>query len=95
MDDQVKVAVDAMATAFEEFKSVNDARLAEIESKGSADPVTEEKLATIGTTPVFTLTIGREKNNHEILSKIGLCTNQSAAMSTILFFLISLGFPLP
>lgn len=47
MDDQVKVAVDAMATAFEEFKSVNDARLAEIESKGAADPVTEEKLAKI------------------------------------------------
>lgn len=46
-EDQVKVAVDAMATAFEEFKSVNDARLAEIEKKGSADPVTEEKLAKI------------------------------------------------
>ena len=46
-EDQVKVAVDAMASAFEEFKSVNDARLAEIESKGSADPVTEEKLAKI------------------------------------------------
>jgi len=47
MDDQVKTAVDAMASAFEEFKSVNDARLAEIEKKGSADPVTEEKLAKI------------------------------------------------
>lgn len=47
MEDQVKSAVDAMATAFEEFKSVNDQRLAEIESKGSADPVTEEKLAKI------------------------------------------------
>jgi len=47
MEDQVKVAVDAMATAFEEFKSVNDARLAEIEKKGSSDPVTEEKLAKI------------------------------------------------
>lgn len=46
-EDQVKVAVDAMATAFEEFKSVNDARLAEIEAKGSSDPVTEEKLAKI------------------------------------------------
>ena len=46
-EDQVKVAVDAMASAFEEFKSVNDARLAEIEAKGSSDPVTEEKLAKI------------------------------------------------
>ena len=47
MEDQVKVAVDAMAGAFEEFKKVNDARLAEIEAKGSSDPVTEEKLAKI------------------------------------------------
>lgn len=46
-EDHVKTAVDAMATAFEEFKTVNDKRLAEIESKGSADPVTEEKLAKI------------------------------------------------
>lgn len=47
MEDHVKSAVDAMATAFEEFKTVNDQRLAEIEKKGSADPVTEEKLAKI------------------------------------------------
>lgn len=47
MEDQVKEAVDAMAGAFEEFKKVNDARLAEIEAKGSSDPVTEEKLAKI------------------------------------------------
>lgn len=46
-EDHVKTAVDAMATAFEEFKTVNDQRLAEIEKKGSADPVTEEKLAKI------------------------------------------------
>jgi len=47
MEDQVKTAVDAMATAFEEFKKVNDERLAQIESKGSADPLVEEKLAKI------------------------------------------------
>jgi HK97 family phage major capsid protein len=47
MTDEVKTAVDAMATAFEEFKSANDQRLAEIEAKGSADPLTEEKLAKI------------------------------------------------
>ena len=38
---------------------------------------------------LLTLEIGREKNNHKILSKIGLSTewlNQSAAISTILFF---------
>ncbi len=47
MTEEVKTAVDAMATAFEEFKSANDQRLAEIEAKGSADPLTEEKLAKI------------------------------------------------
>lgn len=47
MEDQVKSAVDAMASAFEEFKKVNDQRLAEIEKKGSADPILEEKLAKI------------------------------------------------
>ena len=47
MEDQVKTAVDAMAGAFEEFKKVNDDRLAQIEAKGSADVVTEEKLAKI------------------------------------------------
>mgnify|MGYP001149410779 CR=1 FL=1 len=47
MEDQVKTAVEAMAGAFEEFKKVNDDRLAQIESKGSADPLLEEKLAKI------------------------------------------------
>ena len=47
MDDQIKTAVDAMAGAFEEFKKVNDERLAQIESKGSSDPLVEEKLAKI------------------------------------------------
>ena len=47
MEDQVKTAVEAMAGAFEEFKKVNDTRLAEIEAKGTADPMTEQKLAKI------------------------------------------------
>ncbi len=47
MENQVKTAVEAMAGAFEEFKKVNDDRLAQIEAKGSADPVVEEKLAKI------------------------------------------------
>lgn len=47
MEDQVKNAVDAMASAFEEFKKVNDERLAQIEAKGHADPLVEEKLAKI------------------------------------------------
>jgi HK97 family phage major capsid protein len=47
MTEEVKTAVDAMASAFEEFKKVNDERLAEIESKGEADPLVEEKLAKL------------------------------------------------
>lgn len=47
MEDQVKTSLDRMATAFEEFKSANDQRLAEIEAKGAADPATEAKLAKI------------------------------------------------
>lgn len=40
-------AVDGVNRAFEEFKSANDERLKEIESKGSADPLLEEKLGKI------------------------------------------------
>jgi HK97 family phage major capsid protein len=47
MSDDVKQAVEAINTAFAEFKQANDARLKEIESKGAADPVTEAKLAKI------------------------------------------------
>ncbi len=39
--------VTSLATAFEEFRSTNDQRLAQIESKGSADYVTTDKLAKI------------------------------------------------
>ena len=47
MEDQVKSAVEAMSGAFEEFKKVNDDRLAQIEAKGSAEGETEAKLARI------------------------------------------------
>lgn len=40
-------AIDALHVGFEEFKKANDERLAQIEKKGSADPVTEAKLAKI------------------------------------------------
>ena len=40
-------SVGSVNIAFEEFKKVNDARLSEIESKGSADPILDEKLAKI------------------------------------------------
>lgn len=51
-DDQpdLKTAISGVMTAFEEFKSTNDARLAEIEKKGAADPLVTEKLGKIETT---------------------------------------------
>ena len=44
---EVKSAVEGLGKAFEEFKATNDDRLAEIEKKGSVDPITEEKLSKI------------------------------------------------
>ena len=44
MSEDIKTAVEGMASAFEEFKATNDARLTEIEKKGSSDPLVEEKL---------------------------------------------------
>ena len=44
---EVKDIVNSMMTGFEEFKKTNDARLAEIARKGSADPLIEQKLANI------------------------------------------------
>ncbi len=43
----VSEAVKGVHTAFDEYKKTNDERLAQIEAKGSADVVTEEKLAAI------------------------------------------------
>jgi HK97 family phage major capsid protein len=47
MSDDIKNAVEGIATAFEEFKATNDARLSDIEKKGSSDPLVEEKLKNI------------------------------------------------
>ena len=44
---EVKKAVAPVMTAFESYKEANDARLAEIAKKGSADPLYDEKLAKI------------------------------------------------
>jgi HK97 family phage major capsid protein len=44
---QVNDAIGNLNSAFEEFKRTNDERLKEIEAKGAADPVTEQKLAKI------------------------------------------------
>jgi len=47
MTEQVENAVVEMAKAFEEFKATNDERLKQIEEKGSADPIVEEKLKNL------------------------------------------------
>lgn len=44
---EVKKAVAPVMTAFEEYKQTNDARIADIAKKGSADPLYDEKLAKI------------------------------------------------
>jgi HK97 family phage major capsid protein len=49
LKSEVKQAVEPVMTAFEEFKKTNDARIAEIEKKGGADPVLTEKLGKIET----------------------------------------------
>lgn len=43
--NEVQAATETLASAFEEYKSVNDARLAEIEKRGSADVLLNEKLS--------------------------------------------------
>ena len=47
MADETKTAADAVMTAFEEFKTANDARLVEIEKKGAADPLLTDKVTNI------------------------------------------------
>ncbi len=44
---EVKTAVETLGKTFESFKEVNNKRLDEIESKGKADPITEDKLKKI------------------------------------------------
>ena len=44
MSDEIKSVIDNLASTFEDFKSENSKRLDEIEKKGSADPLLEEKV---------------------------------------------------
>ena len=46
---EVKKLISKIGNGFEEYKSTNDDRLKQIEKRGAADPVTEEKLAKIET----------------------------------------------
>lgn len=44
---EISERVNALGNAWEQFKSVNDRRLREIEKKGGADPLTEDQLSRI------------------------------------------------
>jgi HK97 family phage major capsid protein len=44
---EVKAAIETSNRLFEEFKTTNNARLAQIEAKGVADPLLEERLAKL------------------------------------------------
>ena len=46
-NNEVKSAVETLGKTFESFKEANDERLAQVEAKGTADPVTEAKLSKI------------------------------------------------
>ena len=46
-NNEVKSAVETLGKTFSAFKEANDERLAQVESKGNADPVTEAKLSKI------------------------------------------------
>jgi len=46
-NDDLRAVSAQIMTAFEDFKEVNDARLAEIEKRGAADPLLDEKLGRI------------------------------------------------
>jgi len=48
--NEVHAATDTLARAFEEYKSVNDVRLAEIERRGSADVLLGDKLSRMDQT---------------------------------------------
>ena len=46
-NNEVKSAIDTLGKTFESFKKTNDERLKQVEAKGTADPITEEKLSKI------------------------------------------------
>lgn len=44
MSEEIKIVLDELGSKFEEFKSENKTRLEEIEKKGHADPILQEKV---------------------------------------------------
>ncbi|MGC5796958.1 phage major capsid protein [Sphingomonas sp. NFX23] len=50
MSDNINDTIHSLGNAFEEFKTANDERLKQIESKGASDPLTEAKVDAINAT---------------------------------------------
>ena len=48
--EKLKQLIEAQGTAWDEYKKTNDQRMKEIEAKGAADPLHDEKLAAIDAT---------------------------------------------
>jgi len=46
-NNEVKSAIETLGQTFESFKKTNDERLKQVEAKGTADPITEDKLSKI------------------------------------------------
>ena len=76
--DELKGAVDEVMTTFSAFKEANDERLAQIEEKGEADPVTVERMKKIDVSLLafedlnqrFTLQVAGEKVRQEQMDDI-------------------------
>jgi len=47
--DQLKTVLDGLGKTFSEFKEANDERIGEVEKRGQADPLLDEKLVKINT----------------------------------------------
>lgn len=67
--EEIKGQVENLGKAWEQFKSTNDARLAEIEKKGSEDPLHKEQLDKINT--VLDETKARVDQMHTAMQRPG------------------------
>lgn len=66
---EVKQSITQLHTAFDEFKKANDARLKEIEKKGSSDPLTEERVEKLNE-KITTLQEKLEEHSRKSSSKL-------------------------
>ena len=77
MDYEVKDVINEMNRTFSAFKEANDRRLAEIESKGQADPLSEEKVNRLNS--VLSQSEEVVKKTQSRLDKIETALNRTGA----------------